>query len=100
MSVVLKSLSRCPHHPPPRIATAAVEHILAIRDHPPEGLRLTPGPVAIVYYLHKMEETELCDGTRCPRISRVTKLPNNTFRPFSLTWLSPTYYPPGPLVEM
>jgi hypothetical protein len=55
---VLKSLSRRPHHPPPRIAPAVVERILAIRDYPPEGLKRTPGPVAIVYYLHKMEQTE------------------------------------------
>ena len=55
---VLKSLSRRPHHVRPRIAVAAVERILAIRDQPPEGLKRTPGPVAINYYLHKMEETE------------------------------------------
>ena len=55
---VLKSLSRCPHHPPPRIAPAAVERILAIRDHPPEGLKRTPGPAAIAYYLQKLEETD------------------------------------------
>jgi hypothetical protein len=55
---VLKSLSRCPHHLPPRIAAAAVERILAIRDDPPEGLKRTPGPAAIKYYLHKMEETD------------------------------------------
>jgi hypothetical protein len=31
---------------------------LAIRDHPPEGLKRTPGPVAIAYYLQKLEETD------------------------------------------
>ncbi len=55
---VLKSLSRRPHHLRPRIAVAAVERILAIRDHPPEGLKRVPGPKAIAYYLQKMEETD------------------------------------------
>jgi hypothetical protein len=54
---VLKSQSRCPKHPPPAIEPVVIERILAIRDQPPDGLQRTPGPVAIKYYLHKMEKT-------------------------------------------
>jgi len=55
---IFKSWSRCPRHPPPRIAAAAVERILALRDHPPEGLNRIPGPEAIKYYLHQLEKTD------------------------------------------
>jgi hypothetical protein len=54
---VLKSQSCRPKHLPPSIEPSVVERILAIRDQPPEGLQRTPGPVAIKYYLHKMENT-------------------------------------------
>ena len=57
-----KSLSRCPRHPPPRIASAVVERILALRDHPPEGLNRIPGPEAIKYYLHQLEKTDPLGG--------------------------------------
>ena len=58
---VLKSQSRRPKHPPPSIEPIVVERILAIRDQPPDGLQRTPGPVAIKYYLHKMEKTAPLD---------------------------------------
>jgi hypothetical protein len=55
---VLKSQSRRPTQLRPPIKPAVVQRILSIRDQPPEGLQRTPGPVAIKYYLHKMEQTE------------------------------------------
>ncbi|BCL84559.1 transposase [Ktedonobacteria bacterium brp13] len=43
--------SRARKQPPERIAPEIEAEILAIRDEPPEGLRRTPGPKAILYYL-------------------------------------------------
>ena len=43
--------SRARKHPPERIDPRIEAEILAIRDEPPEGLRRTPGPKAILYYL-------------------------------------------------
>jgi hypothetical protein len=48
---VALGLSRARHHPPERIDQAIEAVIIAIRDEPPEGLRRTPGPRAILYYL-------------------------------------------------
>src|SRR5579859_4205968 len=48
---VLHSRSRARKHPPPRLSQAVIERVLEIRDQPPENLRRTPGPVAILYYL-------------------------------------------------
>jgi hypothetical protein len=43
--------SRARKHPPERIDPRIEAEILTIRDEPPEGLRRTPGPKAILYYL-------------------------------------------------
>ncbi len=43
--------SRARKQPPERIAPEIEAEILAIRDEPPEGLRRTPGPRAILYSL-------------------------------------------------
>ncbi|HEY4387618.1 MAG TPA: hypothetical protein VGN34_24445 [Ktedonobacteraceae bacterium] len=48
---VALGLSRARHHPPERIDPEREAVILAIRDEPPEGLRRTPGPRAILSYL-------------------------------------------------
>lgn len=47
---------RCRHPESPACpcrTTQVVERILEIRDYPPEGLRRTPGPRTILYYLHQ-----------------------------------------------
>src|SRR5690349_13677810 len=53
---VLRSRSRARRHPPAPISPVVVERILAIRDAPPAGLRRTPGPRAIRYYLRQDPE--------------------------------------------
>ncbi len=53
-----KSHSRRPKRAGSPIQPAVVKRILDIRDHPPEGLNRTPGPLAIKYYLHKQEQEE------------------------------------------
>jgi transposase InsO family protein len=63
---VLYGLSRARHHPPPPIAEEVVERILAIRDHPPDNLKRTPGPKAILYYLHRDEQLK-ASGHYLPR---------------------------------
>ena len=45
--------SRAPNHPPARLDSQVEEAILSIGDDPPEGLRRTPGPRAIQYYLQR-----------------------------------------------
>ena len=40
---VLQGHSHQRHHPPEHLDPFVVERILEIRDHPPEGLRRTPG---------------------------------------------------------
>ncbi len=64
---VLHSRSRARIHPPERISQVVVDRILQMRDEPPEGLRRTPGPKAILYYLPRDEQLE---GERLPRSSR------------------------------
>jgi hypothetical protein len=64
---VLHSRSRARIHPPERISQAVVERIIQMREEPPEGLRRTPGPKAILYYLPRDEQLE---GERLPRSSR------------------------------
>jgi transposase InsO family protein len=64
---VLHSRSRARIHPPERISEVVVERIIQMRDEPPEGLRRTPGPKAILYYLPRDEQLE---GERLPRSSR------------------------------
>jgi len=66
---ILWSRSRARKHPPPAIAPAVIDRILEIRDQPPDGLRRTPGPQAILYYLHR--DPELRDhGAVVPRSTR------------------------------
>lgn len=64
---VLHSRSRARIHPPERISQVVVERIIQMRDEPPEGLRRTPGPKALVYYLPRDEQLA---GERLPRSSR------------------------------
>ena len=64
---VLHSCSRARIHPPERISHVVVERIIQMREEPPEGLRRTPGPKALLYYLPRDEQLE---GERLPRSSR------------------------------
>jgi len=66
---VLWSQSRARKHPPPSTHPAAVERILDIRDHPPENLHRTPGPRAILYYLHRASDLH-AQGIPLPRSTR------------------------------
>lgn len=66
---VLQGHSHQRHHPPERLDPFVVERILEIRDHPPEGLRRTPGPKAILYYLPRDPLLQLYTGY-LPRSSR------------------------------
>ena len=72
---VLFSYSRAPHHHPPRIAEEVKERIQEMRLAPPENLKRTPGPKALLYYLrHPMKPCGL------PVIgSRVLPAPCGTF---------------------
>lgn len=69
----LRSCSRARKTPPPRLSSLVVEHILDIRDHPPDGLGRIPGPKAIVYYLNQLATTTLT-GERLPRSTRTIQL--------------------------
>ena len=64
---VLHSRWRAPVHPPERISPTVTEHIIQMRDEPPEGLQRTPGPKAILYYLPRDADLQ---GERLPRSSR------------------------------
>jgi hypothetical protein len=65
----LRGKSRVPKHPPPPMETKIVEKILEIRDHPPQQLGRTPGPLTILYYLN--QEPLLKEaGCKLPRSSR------------------------------
>jgi hypothetical protein len=66
---VLWSRSSARKHPPAPLHPAVIERILDIRDHPPEHLQRTPGPKAILYYLHRDQEL-LAQGLRLPRSTR------------------------------
>ena len=66
---VLRSLSRAPHHPPPRLDPLVVDRLLEMRDQPPEGLGRTPGPKALLYYLPRDESLQQA-GLRLPRSTR------------------------------
>ena len=50
---VLRGKSRIPKHPPPPMEPKIVDKILEIRDHPPQQLGRTPGPLTIMYYLNQ-----------------------------------------------
>src|SRR6516162_1223020 len=66
---VLWSRSSARKHPSPPFDAAATLRILAIRDEPPEHLQRTPGPKALLYYLHRDQEL-LAQGLRLPRSTR------------------------------
>jgi hypothetical protein len=51
----LRSRSRRPHKTPTPIQEPVIRRILDIRDHPPQHLQRTPGPLAIRYYLQQDE---------------------------------------------
>lgn len=64
---VLHSRSRARVHPPERLSEVVVDRIVQMRDEPPEGLRRTPGPKAILYSVWRDEHLE---GERLPHSSR------------------------------
>jgi transposase InsO family protein len=64
---VLHSRSRARKHPPECISQTVIDRIIQMRDAPPEGLRRTPGPKALLYYLPRDEQLQ---GERLPRSSR------------------------------
>lgn len=66
---VLHSQSRARKHPPARISQVVVDRLLEMRDQPPEGLRRTPGPKALLYYLPRDADL-VGSGERLPRSSR------------------------------
>src|SRR5260370_31564133 len=66
---VVHSRSRARTHPPERVDERVVECVLSIRDQPPEGLRRTPGPKAILYYLPRDAELAAA-GLRLPTSTR------------------------------
>lgn len=66
---VLWSRSSARKHPPPRTSTLAIERILEMRDHPPENLKRTPGPRAILYYLGRDQALQSSGGL-VPRSTR------------------------------
>lgn len=66
---VLWNRSSTRHHPPPRVSPEAIERILDIRDHPPEHLRRTPGPRAILYFLGRDQALQSSGGL-VPRSTR------------------------------
>ena len=62
----LHSRSRARKHPPPGVPPPVVERLLAIRDAPPAHLQRTPGPRAILYFLHRDPELRAA-GLPLPR---------------------------------
>jgi hypothetical protein len=66
---VLWNRSCARKHLPQPLHPAVIERILDIRDHPPEHLRRTPGPKAILYDLHR-DQGVLAQGLRLPRSTR------------------------------
>jgi hypothetical protein len=66
---VLLSHSRAHHAPYPQIHLRIVRQIVEIREQPPENRKLTPGPRAILYYLHRDQEL-LAHGISLPRSTR------------------------------
>lgn len=66
---ILYGLSRARKHPPASISREVVDRLLEIRDNPPENLKRIPGPLTILYYLHKDENLK-ASGARLPRSTR------------------------------
>jgi len=66
---VVQGHSRARKHQPAVTDALVEEHILSIRDQPPEGLQRTPGPKAILYYLSRDHGLQAA-GVRLPRSSR------------------------------
>ena len=66
---VLQGKSRVPKHLPPSMDPKIVEKILEIRDHPPQQLGRTPGPLTILYYLNKDPACKEA-GCKLPRSTR------------------------------
>lgn len=66
---VLWNRSSARKHASPPFDPTVIERILAIRDEPPEHLQRTPGPKAILYYLHRDQDL-LAQGLRLPRSTR------------------------------
>ena len=66
---VMYGLPRAPKHPPPRFSPEVINKILEIRDHPPQLLGRTPGPLTILYYLHR-DQTLKESGAKLPRSTR------------------------------
>lgn len=66
---ILQSQSRARKHPPVQVGSEVVDRILEIRDHPPQKLGRTPGPLTILYYLK--QDTDLAQaGALLPRSTR------------------------------
>ena len=65
----LHSRSRARIHPPARLDERVVQRILDLRDQPPEGLRRTPGPKALVYSLPRDAQLAAA-GLRLPKSTR------------------------------
>ncbi len=63
---VLFSHSRARKTPAVTASQVVVDRILEIRDHPPENLKRTPGPIPILYYLHRDEDLK-ASGEFMPR---------------------------------
>jgi hypothetical protein len=64
--VVLFSRSRAPHHHPARLSEQVVERIIEMRLAPPDNLKRTPGPKALVYSLDRDETDAACVACACP----------------------------------
>jgi hypothetical protein len=66
---VLLSRSRAHHTPYPQVHPRIIQRIVEIREQPPENLQRTPGPRAILSYLHRDQEL-LAQGMKPPRSTR------------------------------
>ena len=66
---VLFSRSRARHTPPPPPDLRVVQRIIEIRTSPPENLQRTPGPRAILSYLHRDADLAAA-GLTPPRSTR------------------------------
>jgi transcriptional regulator with XRE-family HTH domain len=66
---VLLSHSRAHRTPYPHVHPCIIQRIAQIREQPPENLQRTPGPRAILYYLHRDQELQV-QGQSLPRSTR------------------------------